>query len=252
MAAGLFGALAATAQAASAKLEQKRKSRLTTKGEVLRTNVYQGRPPLEPLDTMIRFERADNHNDQPGTHEILSLMHEEKGKRSFPWTIYSHLTTHHLEGDACVLCSRLHKKNAGWSSGLHSEVFTSARGVALGVNVEMSNDYDGPDEQMVIGMHLQPKGPKDCQFGIEMHDGGGRFEKGIGLNGTGQAGMDIAGEYDLGINTHDNSIRLNEGACIELDGAGKIRIRYRAGRIEFMNGDRCIGHLDTDSEDHPI
>ncbi len=31
-----------------------------------------GPSPLEPLDTMIRFERADNNNGRAVTHEILS------------------------------------------------------------------------------------------------------------------------------------------------------------------------------------
>ena len=229
-----------------------RRGRLVTEGEVLRTNVYQGRPPIEPLDTMIRLERSDDNNGRAITHEILSLMHEEKGKRSYPWTIYSHLTTHHVEGDACVLCSRLHKKDAGWSAGLHSEVFSSARGVALGVNVEMSNEYTGSDETMIVGIHVQAKGPRDCQYGLEMHDGGGHFEKAIGLNGKSRVGLDVAGDYGIGIHTHDNSIRLNEGASIELDGVGKVCLRYRAGRIEFMNGERCVGHIDANGEDHRL
>ena len=39
---------------------------------------------------------------------------------------------------------------------------------------------------------------------------------------------------------------------LELDGLGKVRLRYRKGRIEFMNGDRCIGHLKIDGLDHEL
>ena len=226
---------------------------LMTEGEVLKTTTYKGRPqPMEPLDTMVRMERVDNNNERAMTHEILSLMHEEKGTKSYPWTIYSHLTTQHVEGDACVLCSRLHKNGPGWSCGLHSEVFSNAPMVGLGVNIEMSNAYKGPEQTLIIGMNVQAHGPYDSQYGIQVHDADGHFEKGIGLNGKGKVGLDLGGEFGVGINTGNNSIRVAEGTPIELDKDGKIKIRYQNGRIEFLNGDKCIGHIKVDREDHEI
>lgn len=225
---------------------------LQTEGEVLKTTVSQGIPPIEPLDTMIRFERSDDNSGRAMTHEILSLIHEEKGPNSYPWTIYSHLTSNHVQGDACVLCSRLTKNNRGWSAGLHSEVFSHAPMVALGVNIEMSNLYEGTEQTVVIGVNIQAHGVKPCQYGIQIQDADSRFEKGIGLNGKGDVGLDMAGKYGVGIDAHDNSIRLNEGAAIELDGVGKVKLRYNQGRIEFMNGDRCIGHINADGQDHEL
>lgn len=232
--------------------EAEAQSSLVTEGEVLRTSVYKGRPPLEPLDTMIRFERSDNNTGRAMTHEILSLMHEEKGNRSYPWTIYAHLTTHHVEGDACVLCSRLTKNEPGWSAGLHSEVFTSARAVALGVNVEMSNLYTGSEPTQVIGVNINAVKGRDSDYGIQIHDTESHFRRAIGLNGNGQIGIDFGGQFEQGINMRSNTIRLDEGACIELDGAGKVRLRYKSGRIEFLNGDRCVGHIDVEGEDHAL
>jgi len=165
---------------------------LVAEGEPLKTSVYKGRPPVEPLDTMIRFERSDENTGRAMTHEILSLVHEEKGNRSYPWTIYAHLTTSHVEGDACVLCSRLTKNGAG------------------------------------------------------------PVERSIGLNGKGKVGLDLAGQFDTGIHTHANSIRLDEGAAIELDGSGKIKMRYSKGRIEFLNGEKCVGHIDAEGGDHAL
>jgi len=224
---------------------------LVTEGQTLKSCVYKGRPPIEPLDTMIRFERSDDNNGRAITHEILSLLHEEKGRNSYPWTIYAHLTTHHTEGDACVLCSRLTKNGPGWSTGLHSEVFNYGRAVALGANIEMTNNYTGTENCLVIGLNIQMLPGQPSQYGIQIH-GEGRVEKSIGLNGIGNVGLDLGGKFDTGIHTHSNSIRLDEGACIELDGTGKIRLRYRAGRIEFMNGDKCVGHIDVDGDDHRI
>jgi hypothetical protein len=226
---------------------------VTTSGEVLRQYVRRGQPPGQPLDTMVLFERGDDNNDRAMTHEVLSLIHQEKGRNSYPWTIYASLETHHEVGDACVLCSRLHKHGPGWSTGLHSEVFSHGRAVALGANIEMSNDYAGPEPTQVIGLNIQAVGgPRPMQYGIQVHDGQGRFDRGIGLNGKGEVGLDVAGSYGAGIDTHGNDIRLDEGASVILDGKGRIRVRYREGRIEFLNGDRCIGHLDADGEDHAL
>jgi hypothetical protein len=225
------------------------------RGDPVTTHVRLGEPTTQPLDTMLLFERGDEHNDdRPMTHEVLSLIHEEKGRKSYPWTIYASLATHHEVGDACVLCSRLHKHGPGWSTGLHSEVFNHGRAVALGANIEMSSDYDGPEPTEVIGLNIQATGgPRPMQYGLQIHEGQGRFEKGIGLKGSGKVGLDVSGKYEAGVHTHDNDVRLNEGACVVLDGdAGKIRVRYREGRIEFLNGDRCFGHLDVNGEDHAL
>lgn len=223
---------------------------MIAEGETLKNHMIKGRPPVEPLDTMLLFERSDNNTERPMTHEILSLIHEEKGDKSYPWTIYSHLTTSHVEGDACVLCSRLTKNGAGWSAGIHSEVFSHARAVALGVNVEMSNNYAGAEPTQIIGVNIMAAHGGACQYGIQIHDNNSHFEKAIGLNGKGQVGLDLAGKFDVGIDTHSNNIRLAEGACIELDGVGKVRLRYKAGRIEFLNGDKCVAHISVDGEDH--
>jgi hypothetical protein len=243
---GMLGRNAA-AQAAKAT------PRLQQSGEPLTSHARLGNPPSQPLDTMVLFERGDNNNDKAMTHQVLSLIHQEKGKKSYPWTLYASLETEHETGDACVVCSRLHKNGPGWSSGLHSEVFNHGRMVALGVNVEMSNDYSGADPTQVIGVNIQAVGGlRPMQYGVQIHDGQGHFETGIGLNGKSEKGIDMNGKYDVGLDMHANPIRLNEGACVILDGKGQIRVRYRDGSIEFLNGDRCFGHLDVNGVDHAL
>jgi hypothetical protein len=222
-------------------------------GEPVTTHMRQGEPPGQPLDTMLLFERGDNNNGPAITHEVLSLIHQEKGKHSYPWTMYASLETHHETGDACVVCSRLQKQGPGWSSGLHSEVFNHGRGVALGVNIEMSNDYSGTEETVVTGLNIQAVGGSaPMQHGIQIHDGGNHFQTAIHLKGKGATGIDLPGGFQVGLNLHNNNIRLNEGACVELDGKGQIKVRYKNNRIEFLNGDRCIAHLDMTGADHPI
>jgi hypothetical protein len=243
---GIFGRKAAAENSHDA-------SRLQRSGEPMTTHMRLGSPPSPPLDTMLLFERGDNNNDRAMTHQVLSLIHQEKGKHSYPWTMYASLETEHEVGDACVVCSRLHKNGPGWSSGLHSEVFNHGRAVALGVNVEMSNDYSGPDPTEVIGLNIQAvSGQRPMQYGIQIQDGQGHFETGIGLNGKSEKGIDMKGKFDVGLNMHGNPIQLNEGTCVILDGKGQIRVRYHNGRIEFLNGERCFGHLDVNGEDHAL
>ncbi len=226
---------------------------LKSSGEPVTTRMRLGEPPVQPLDTMLLFERGDDNNGRAMTHEVLSLIHQEKGKHSYPWTMYASLETHHETGDACVVCSRLHKHGPGWSTGLHSEVFNHARGVALGANIEMSNDYTGPDETLAIGLNIQAVGGSaPMQHGIQIHDGANHFQTAINLRGKGATGIDLPGTFQTGLNLHDNNIRLNEGACVELDGKGRIKLRYKNNRVEFLNGDRCFAHLDVNGPDHAI
>src|SRR6266542_1790534 len=97
-----------------------RTARASVTPDLVHTHMRQGDPPSQPLDTMLLFERGDNNNARPMTHQVLSLIHQEKGKSSYPWTLYISLETHHEQGDACAICSRLHKHGPGWSTGIHS------------------------------------------------------------------------------------------------------------------------------------
>ncbi len=224
-----------------------------TAGEPVTTRMRQGEPPSQPLDTMVLFERGDDSNGRAMTHEVLSLIHQEKGRNSYPWTLYASLETHHENGDACVVCSRLHKHGPGWSTGVHSEVYNHSRGVALGANIEMTSDYAGEEESEVIGLNIQAVGgTKPMRHGIQIHDGANHFDTAVHLKGQGKTGVDLPGNFQVGVHLHNNNLRLNEGACVELDGKGQIKVRFKNNRIEFLNGDRCFGHLDVDGADHAL
>ena len=43
-----------------------------------------------------------------------------------------------------------------------------------------------------------------------------------------------------------------EGACIELDEKGEVKIRYRDGKIEFLKDDRRVAYLNLSGEDRAI
>ena len=56
----------------------------------------------------------------------------------------------------------------------------------------------------------------------------------------------------IGRNAHANNIRLSEGTCIELDDAGKVKIRYKDGKIEFLNGEKRIAYIEMKGGDHAL
>jgi hypothetical protein len=249
------GFLSAAIASAVACVFAKRADAAPDTGDALKRHERRGDPPVQPLDTMVLFERGDQSTVRGMTHLVLSLIHEEKGENSYPWTLYTSLDTHHTGGDACVICSRLHKHGPGWSTGVHSEVYAHNRAVAVGMNIEMSNDYAGSEEQKVIGLNIQAvDGPTPMQYGIHIHDKSAatHFETGIGLNGRGKTGVDLGGQFGVGLNARGNSIRVNEGTAIELEGEGRIKLRYQNGRIEFLNGEKVVGHLDVNGEDHAM
>jgi hypothetical protein len=253
----LFGGVASLLAGWVAGTKSAVASVITGGGSPVTTRMRQGDLTGQPLDTMLLFERGDDNNGRLMTHEVLSLVHEERGKTSHPWTLYASLATHHESGDGCVVCSRLHKHGPGWSTGLHSEVYTHGRAVAIGVNVEMSNDYAGHEPQQVIGVNVQAVGgPTPMQAGLQIHDnesGQAHFDTAIALNGSGRAGVDLSkGKFGVGVNAGANAIRVSEGTCIELEETGRIKIRYKGGRIEFLNGEKCVGHIDVSGEDHAL
>ena len=116
--------------------------------------------------------------------------------------------------------------------------------------------YAGAEELHVIGLNIQACGekPTTMQYGIQVHDNNPNthFETGIGLKGRGKTGLDVAGKYDVGIHTHGNNIRLSEGACIELDDKGEVKIRYREGKIEFLKGEQRVAFLDMSAAEHAL
>ncbi len=242
------GAWAATTTHAKGMIKS-----LKTKGEVLKQEVWQGEPPVEPLDTMIHFRRSDNSEGRAITHEILSLTHEEKGSSSYPWTIYAHLDTHHVTGDACVLCSRLHKYGPGWSTGLHSEVFNHNRAVALGLNVEMSNDYAGKEATAVHGINVQAisSSPQACDVGLNIHGDGG-FKRAINIESKGEVAIDINGTYKTGIDLHGKELRLGKDGSIALDERGDVRVRLKDNVIEFIKDGRRAAHIRLDGDDRAL
>lgn len=210
-----------------------------------------GKPDIPPLDTPILFAREGSH-EAGHTHEVLSLIQEEKGGNAFPWTVYAQLRTHHTGGDAVVFYSRLHKEGPGWSCGFHSEVFARNWGVGIGMNIELGNQYEGTEGfNGVIGIEVQSLGPKPTLAGLQI-EGAGPFENMIRLRGHAATGIDMSGQCGVGINLHGNSLRIDEGGWIELDQDGQVRMRYHEGNIEFFKGEQRIAHIPVDGEDHAL
>ena len=210
-----------------------------------------GKPVIPPLDTSILFARQLDSSDGI-THEVLSLIQQEDGDNSFPWTVYAQLRTKHTGGDAVVFYARLHKDGPGWSCGVHSEVFAKNWGVGIGVNIEVANQYEGEEGfNGVIGLEMQSLGPKPAQSGVQI-EGAGRYGTMVLLRGGADTGLDVPGDCGVGANLRQNSLRLDEGSWIELDEQGEVKMRYHKGAIEFYKGERRIAHLPVEAEDHEL
>ncbi len=219
--------------------------------DVLPKRFLVGNPEIPPLDSPIVFAREGTSN-AGGTVEVLSLIQEEKGDSSFPWTLYTQLRTRHTAGDACGICTRLYKDGPGWCTGIHSEVFSKNWGVGIGVNIEVSNQYEGAEGfNSILGIEMQSLGPKPALAGLQI-EGKGGYESMVRLRSDAQTGIDVSGKCDVGLNLHASSLRLDEGAFVQLDQAGLIKLRYHEGNIEFFNGDKRIAYLPTNAEDHKL
>lgn len=167
---------------------------------------------------------------------------DEERENTWPWVQYNQLRTAHTGGDAVVFYSRLHKDGPGWSCGYHSEVFSKNWGVGSGVNIEMTNDYEGTEGfNGIYGIVIQAHDKRPTKAAV-MCEGVQPFENGI----------DLRGPTDVGINLHGNRLRLNEGAWIDFDAEGRVRMRYCQGSIEFWNGDRRVAHIPMNDEDREI
>lgn len=245
--AALVPALAAVAATAAVKESQAQE----TLPDTLPRRFIVGKPDIPPLDTPILFAREGSH-ETGQTHEVLSLIQDEKGSNAFPWTVYAQLRTHHTGGDAVVFYSRLHKEGPGWSCGFHSEVFARNWGVGIGMNIEVGNQYEGTEGfNGVIGIEVQSLGPQPALAGLQI-EGAGSFENMVRLRGRAETGIDMPGECGVGINLHGNSLRMDEGAWIELDQDGQVRMRYHEGNIEFFRGQERIAHIPVNGEDHAL
>ena len=210
-----------------------------------------GSPDIPPLNSPIVFAREGTNTG--GTVEVLSLIQDEKGENVYPWTLYAQLRSKHKGGDACVICTRLYKDGPGWSTGIHSEVFSKNWGVGIGVNIEVSNQYEGKEGfNGVIGLEMQSLGPKRASSGLQI-EGPAGYDTIVRLRGgEAQTGIDLAAKCEVGANLHGNSLRLDEGSFIQLDQTGQVRLRYFKGNIEFFNGDKRVAYLPMNAEDHKL
>lgn len=218
--------------------------------DVLPKRFLVGEPDVPPLNSPIVFAREGTNTG--GTVEVLSLIQEEKGENVYPWTLYAQLRSKHKGGDACVICARLYKDGPGWSTGIHSEVFSKNWGVGVGVNIEVSNQYEGKEGfNGVIGLEMQSLGPKRASSGLQI-EGVGGYETIARLRGEAQTGIDLSAKCEVGVNLHSNNLRLDEGNFIQLDQTGQVKLRYSKGNIEFFNGDKRVAYLPMNAEDHKL
>ncbi len=237
-------------------------------------------PINAPLDYR-RYNEAPNPDGTGYTHMLMSLQHQNDlppDSLSFPWSLFINLDTNHDRGDGVGSIVNLWNRGGGWSTAYHADVFAKGSGTAIGANIET---YDlGDDRSHLIGLNVQNKAHRGSA-GLQVQtgplpdshpwwqpgmDGGwtaglriagmpgaGHYRTGIELDRHthGRYGLRILGQFDTGIDLGDNSLRVNGGVPIELDGRNGLALRYNPerARIEFVAGDGTIAWLDVNDRD---
>lgn len=237
-------------------------------------------PINAPLDYR-RYNEAANPGDAGYTHMLMSLQHLNEvppDSTSYPWSLFVNLDTNHDRGDAVGSIVNLWKRGSGWSTAYHADVFAYGSGAAIGSNIET---YDlGEDRSHLIGLNVQNKAHRGSA-GLQVQTGplpeshpwwepgmDGGWNAGLRLSGMpgaghyrtgiefdrythGRYGLRMLGRFETGIDLGDNSLRVNGGVPIELDGRSGVALRYNPdlARIEFVSGDHTIAWLDVHHRD---
>jgi excisionase family DNA binding protein len=237
-------------------------------------------PINAPLDYR-RYNDAPNPDGTGYTHMLMSLQHQNDlppGSLSYPWAFFVNLDTNHDLGDGVGSIVNLWNRGEGWASAYHADVFAKGRGTAIGSNIETF--VLGEERAHLVGLNVQNKAHRGS-VGLQVQTGplpdshpwwetgmDGSWDVGLRLSGMpgagyyrtgieldrhtrGRYGMRMRGEFDTGIDLGGNSLRVNGGVPIELDGGNGLALRYNPerSRIEFVQGDEIIAWLDTSRRD---
>lgn len=246
------------------------------------------------LNSSVTWARKHHWKKPGGTAQLLSLIFEADGQGTFPWPLYIQLTNHAAPGgDATGVYVRLLNAGGGWAAGYHTDLFHVGSGTSIGANIELvrtdttaglpGGHYPEFPQQPVgraIGLNIQNTshsttagdqainiqgGPGhswhtavNIQAGNEGEDAvkvDGHWSNAIHVQGSGDVGLTVEGEYRVGIAVGAHDIHLGSGARILLDDAGTVFLRFNADaqRLEFVhepNG--VIGYLELSAEAHPL
>lgn len=237
-------------------------------------------PINAPLDYR-RFNAAPNPESSGATHMLMSLQHQNRvppDSLSFPWAFFVNLDTNHDRGDGVGSIINLWNRGSGWSSAYHADVFAVGDGPAIGANIETLDL--GEERAYVVGVNVQNKAHR-ANVGMQVQtgplpeshrwwepgmDGGwltgfrlagmpgaGYYRTGIEFDRHthGRRGIWMRGQFDTGIDLGGNSLRMNEGARLELDADSAIALRFNRERerIEFLEGNSVIAWIDVGARD---
>ncbi|MDZ7791651.1 MAG: helix-turn-helix domain-containing protein [Xanthomonadales bacterium] len=237
-------------------------------------------PVNAPLDFR-RHNNAPNPGDVGYTHSLMSLQQHNDvppETTSFPWTFFLNLDTNHDRGDAVGSIVNLHKRGAGWAAAYHADVFAHGPGAAIGSSIET---YDMGDERSyLVGLNVQNKAhqgaaalqvqtgplPENHPWWAPGMDGSwmaglrlagmpgaGHYRTGIEFDRHthGRRGLWMRGQFDIGLDLGQNSIRMAGGVPLELDGQAGVALRHNPGnnRIEFLHEGEVIAWLATSRRD---
>jgi len=221
-----------------------------------------------PLGSSVQWERREDVEDpQPGTTQVLSLVHENNKATAFPWTLSTLLRTKHTSGEAAANFVRLSNYGGGWGAGFHAEAYSRGGSPTLGTNIEMHRqsgtgrvigvnvhavDWDIDDQ----GAQTQPK-PTLLSEALNVQcDPQASWETGLHFdNGSrGTRAIWVEGSWTVGLDMGSNNIRMDAGSKIFFEGSSMVYMMYNAAaaRIEFRYGSRVLGYIPLSATEHAL
>jgi hypothetical protein len=162
---------------------------------------------------------------------------------------------------------RLIKDGDGWGTAYHAETFhDDGNGTTIGVNIE---PHKGKDVGRSIGLNIlsvawQMDGNvRDTVIDEAVNincEPRTQFQTGMRFHqaSRGVRAIWIQGDWDVGLDTGDNCIRMNAGSELCFEETRRFYIKYNPdmGRIEFHNRgdgeDRVIGYIPADAPEHEL
>lgn len=166
---------------------------------------------------------------------VMELKNDSARPVLHPWPLFIQLTTNHDRGDATGAYSRIFSNGAGWSAGLHAETIhagtgtsigsnieqsnMSNRGRVIGVNIQAKNGYGGVAKNFWSeeAINIQSAPGAGWKSGLKFN--AVSLEKGIVFDAqtSGKTAIEIGGRFERGIDLNGNAIFLGRGGRIVLD-----------------------------------
>lgn len=186
--------------------------------------------------------------------------------KSYEWTITANLTNYCPQGEHVAIYGRAVRAapDAGgtWAGCFETRDLTGTAGHQVGLEVDVFGS--GPDtsgSRVGIDVAIGPaeanyKQPMEATYGVRVGAAHGDMNHRVKVAFAANIDCDVAFDASQSKNTRGGTaLRLGAGQFIALEPTNQIKLRYNPdnGYIEFYNGGRRVGFIDTwHGQDHEL